>query len=93
MTSRPKSPEPGDTLRAVLDRIEGRVAVMLVGDEEKRIDLSVDRLPAGAREGDWFKVTVENGQIAGLEPDPDETGRRRSLIQAKLELLRNKGKK
>jgi len=43
---------------AVVDRIEdGTLAVLLVGPDEVELVLDVSVLPAGAREGDWLRIT------------------------------------
>ncbi|MBI4334390.1 MAG: DUF3006 domain-containing protein [Chloroflexi bacterium] len=76
--------------RAVIDRIEGTRAVLLVGEEEEKALVPVSRLPARAGEGDWLIVSMTNGQITGIQPDPEQTEKRRRLIEAKLELLRKK---
>ena len=75
---------------AVIDRIEGALAVVLVGDAEKMTNVPLSRLPAGVKEGDWLKVTISGGQITRAVPDPAETARRRRLIESKLEQLRKK---
>ncbi len=83
----------GDALqieKAVIDRFEGLTAIVLVGDEEKMVNLPLDRLPTGAKEGDWLKLTLIGGQVTSVTPDPEETQRRRRLIEAKLEQLRKK---
>lgn len=64
---------------AVLDRIEDGVAVLLVGPGEVEVELPVALLPAGARDGDWFRLLV---------PDAELTARRRTELGARLEAIR-----
>jgi hypothetical protein len=65
---------------AVLDRVEDGRAVLLVGAAETEVVLDAALLPAGARDGDWFRV--------GLTPDPDLTAARRAELGARLERIR-----
>ena len=45
--------------RAVVDRIEGEVAVLYVNEDESlRVDLPASMLPAGASDGDHLVVNV-----------------------------------
>jgi hypothetical protein len=46
-------------LRAVVDRIEGKMAVLLLGDEEHRIILPASYLPEEATEGAVLKLVFE----------------------------------
>ena len=43
---------------AVIDRIEGEKAVLLVGDEENQVVWLWKFLPEGVREGDHLAVTI-----------------------------------
>lgn len=72
----PQAP-PDDA--AVLDRVEDGVAVLLVGPEEVEVTLPAGLLPAGAREGDWFRFLV---------PDADLTVARGDRIAARLDEIR-----
>jgi len=74
--------------QAVLDRIEGSMAVLLLGEKQTPLSLPVSRLPAGPKEGDWLKLTMSNGEVVTVQPDPEETARRRQRVQARLDLLR-----
>ncbi len=76
--------------QAVLDRIEGSVAVLLVGEKQTPLNLPASRLPAGTREGDWLRLTLSSGQVVAIQPDPEETNRRRQRVQARLDLLRKR---
>lgn len=76
--------------QAVIDRIEGPLAVLLVGDDERMRTVPVSRMPHGAKEGDWLKIRLTDGEITNVQTDPGETQRRRNLIEAKLDQLRRK---
>jgi acylphosphatase len=47
-------------LHAAIDRIEdGKVAVLLVGDDEKtQVDVPLSLLPEGASDGDHLRITI-----------------------------------
>lgn len=70
-------------LRAVIDRFEGDLAVVLVGDEEYRLDVPRRFLPPGAREGDVLAL--------GWEIDRRETEARRERVRGLIDELRQKG--
>jgi hypothetical protein len=74
--------------KAVIDRFEEGWAVLLVGDEERRIDVPRKDLPRGAREGHWLRVELYCDQIIGAQIDEQETRRVRARISDKLERLR-----
>ena len=46
-------------MRAVIDRLEGDLAVLLFGDEEIKVDFPRSLLPPGAKEGSWLTVSME----------------------------------
>ena len=74
--------------KAVIDRFEGTVAVLLVGDERKPITVARSALPLSAREGSWLQVTVEGAEVVLAVLDTDETESARSRIREKLARLR-----
>lgn len=43
----------------ILDRIEGNVAVILVGEDEGTVEIPKTLLPDGSREGDMLSVKLE----------------------------------
>ncbi|MEN6521791.1 MAG: DUF3006 domain-containing protein [Armatimonadota bacterium] len=45
-------------LRAMVDRIEDKMAVLLVGDEDYRLVLPVSFLPEDAAEGDVLSLSI-----------------------------------
>lgn len=57
-------------MRAVVDRIEGDLAVLLVGDEETQVVIPLRLLPEGTRESSILRLSFELDQAAtdgGLE--------------------------
>jgi hypothetical protein len=81
-------PERPESTRAVVDRIEGDLAVLLVGDDEREIHVAVAALPEGAEEGSWLRVRVDGDEVEVVELDPDATRAQRDRIDGKLERLR-----
>jgi hypothetical protein len=53
-------------MKAVVDRIEGELAVLLLGDKEVKLDVALAELPSGTKEGSWLKVKFE------LDPEGDQ---------------------
>ena len=72
-------------MKAVIDRFEGDIAVVLFGDEEIRVDIPRQLLPAGAREGSWLKVS--------FELDPEGAKKQEEKIRGLLEKLKSKNTK
>jgi hypothetical protein len=70
-------------LRAVIDRFEGDLAVLLVGDEEYVLQVPRRFLPPGAREGD---VLVLRWKV-----DRQETEARRERVRRLIEEMRQGG--
>ncbi len=71
-------------MKAVIDRIVDGVAVMLLGEDEHKVEIPVALLPEGAREGSWLKVSLELDQEGEMQ--------QREKISNLLEKLRNKNK-
>ena len=69
-------------MKAVVDRIEEGIAVVLLGDKEVKIEVALAELPSGTKEGSWLKV--------GFELDPEGEKRQREKIGRLLEKLKNK---
>jgi hypothetical protein len=42
--------------KAVIDRFEGDIAVLIVGNDEKRMEVPRKLLPNKAKEGHWLQV-------------------------------------
>ena len=80
--------------KAVIDRIvDGRTAVILVGEDERQYHCPTDNLPEGAKEGTWLRVHVESGSVVAMEVDQEETDAVRRRIQEKMDRLRAKGRR
>lgn len=67
-------------MRAVIDRFEGDMAVVLVGEEEHRLPVHRQFLPAGVREGDVL--------VLRWEIDRRETEARRERMRHLIEDLK-----
>ena len=54
-------------MRAVIDRVEGELAVLLLGDQgEFRLNIPINLLPAGFKEGDVLNISIER-DVLGTE--------------------------
>jgi len=71
-------------MKAVIDRFEGDLAVVLFGAEEIKAEIPRQLLPAGAREGSWLKVN--------LALDQKSTGEQEEKIARRLDKLKKKNK-
>ena len=76
--------------RAVIDRIEGELAVLLVGDDEKEFLLPLQDLPSGSEPGVWLKITLDGARVTQAVVDPETTRTRRSRIQEIMNRLLGK---
>ncbi len=79
------------TEKAVIDRFEKNIAVLLVGEgpAERQIDVDKDLLPEGVRPGQWLQVEFEGTALRSAAVDPEQTARMQAEIAAKLERLRS----
>lgn len=75
-------------MKAVIDRFEGKTAVLLVGQEEQRMDVPRARLPRGSKEGAWLQVKIQGNEVIEAKLDEEETNRAKQRIAEKLEALR-----
>jgi hypothetical protein len=66
---------------ANVDRIEEKIAVIILGDDDKvRLDLPLKYLPKGIKEGDHLRI--------GIELAPEETeGARKRIKKLQQELM------
>ena len=69
-------------MKAIVDRIEGEIAVVLFGDYEDKMDIPLADLPVGVKEGSCLKVC--------FELDDDEESTRRKRIEERLNRLKGK---
>jgi hypothetical protein len=77
-----------EQVSAVVDRIEGRPAVLLVGDEQRPLDVPRRALPRGARAGQWLRLMFADGQLVRAELDREAAEAARTRIAEKLAKLR-----
>ncbi len=71
-------------MKAVVDRIEEDYAVLLIGEEEARVDFPKHLLPRGVGEGAWLELNITH--------DPDAEAAQRQKISSLLDKLKNKHK-
>lgn len=70
-------------MKATIDRIEGKTAVLIsLDDETARINLPVSLLPPGCREGDILIVEIER-DISG-------TRNAKERVSGRIERLKNR---
>jgi hypothetical protein len=81
------SPDPKDQ-RAVIDRITGEWAVLLIGDQEQERRVKVDELPDGATEGSIVKVRLSGLRVDVLEVDDSATEDKRAAMKDRLGRLK-----
>ncbi len=74
--------------KAVIDRYEEDLAILLVGDMERKIVVPRKNLPAGATEGRWLKVELDGEKLVSAIIDEQETAKARQRITDKLQQLR-----
>lgn len=80
-------------IRAVVDRIvDGRYAVLLVEPSEREWVVPLERLPDEAREGVWLRIVCEGNQVIRAVIDAQLTQEAHDRIEAKLNLLRQRGR-
>ena len=72
--------------KAVIDRFEGKQAVLLVDDKPRNVLRSA--LPVGVKEGDWLEVELEGTRLVSAKVDAGETQRMKARIAEKLGRLR-----
>ncbi len=70
-------------ITATIDRFEGEVAVLLVGEEQTPVNVPRSDLPDGAKQGDVLRLEATI--------DREETESRRESIQEKIERLKRRG--
>jgi hypothetical protein len=75
-------------MKAVIDRFEGEYAILIVGDDEQRLNIPRNQLPQNAKEGSWLQLDIVGGQPSNIILDEKETERARQRIAEKLARLR-----
>jgi hypothetical protein len=70
-------------MKAVIDRVEGELAVLLLGDKgEFKLNLPISLLPEGCKEGEVLNVSFER--------DPEATDQARERVTGLMEKLKKK---
>jgi hypothetical protein len=69
-------------ITATIDRFEGEMAVLLVGEEGPVVNVNRSDLPPEANQGDILRLEVTI--------DHEETERRRDSVRAKIERLKRR---
>ena len=70
----------------VVDWVEGRIAVLVADDDEETLDVPLNVLPHGLREGTVLRVTESEGHPLWASAMLDEELRLRRLRQAETAL-------
>jgi len=70
----------------VVDRVEGRIAVLVADDDEETLDVPLNVLPHGLREGTVLRVTESEGHPLWASAMLDEELRLKRLRQAETAL-------
>ena len=75
-------------MKAVIDRFEGDIAVLILPDGDMRLNLPRQVLPSKAKEGSWLTLDIIGGVPRNIKLDEQETESVRERIAAKLTRLR-----
>ncbi len=75
-------------MKAVIDRFEGKYAVLILGEGERQLNVPRTLLPKKAKEGSWLQVEIENESLLSAVLDEAETDNAKQRITEKLERLR-----
>jgi hypothetical protein len=75
-------------MKAVIDRFEGEYAILIVGDDEQRLNILREQLPKEAKEGSWLQLDIIGGLPHNITLDDQATEIARQRITDKLARLR-----
>jgi len=75
-------------MKAVIDRFEGDLAVLILEGSQERLNVARELLPKKSREGSWLQVEMEDGEVRKAVIDEQQTARAKKRIEEKLERLR-----
>jgi len=75
-------------MKAVIDRFEGDLAVLILADDDQRLNVPRKLLPPKAKEGSWLQLDLVGGQPRNITLDEKETEAARQRIADKLARLR-----
>ena len=76
------------TLKGVVDRFEGKWAVIEIVDETEPRNIPRKLLLRGAKEGDHLQLEIEDGNVIQVMIDTDATDAAKERIKDKLDRLR-----
>lgn len=74
----------GVIMKAVVDKISGNIATLLVGPTELKVEIPKSLLPTNTKEGTWLEID--------LKIDEKETQSRFAANKALLEKIKKKNK-
>ncbi len=78
-------------MKGVIDRIiEGKWAVILIGEEEIEDRIRLEMLPTNVKEGSVVQIKIENGSICALKLLEAETTAQLTRIQEKMNVLKTR---
>lgn len=77
-----------DTMKGVLDRIEGNLAVILIEARKEEVVVPMCELPAGSEEGTWFTIEMIDEEFEIVENDERTTKEKRARVKGLLDRLR-----
>lgn len=66
-------------IRGIIDRLEDDTAVILIGDEEKEVNIPISYLPSNISEGDVIEIS--------LNVNKEETAKRAQKIKKFMERI------
>jgi hypothetical protein len=70
-------------MKAIIDRLEGELAVLLMGEEGKiRVNFPISLLPEGSKESDVLSIAIER--------DPQATQQTKERTSSLMEKLKKK---
>lgn len=71
-------------MKAVIDRVEGELAVVLIGEKgEFKLNIPLSLLPEGSRESDILNISIERDSV--------ETQQVKKNVSGLMERLKKKG--
>ena len=71
-------------MKATIDRIEGKMAVLLMGEDGKaKVNMPLSLLPEGCKEGDILSISIER--------DPEATSQAKERVSGLMDKLKKKG--
>jgi hypothetical protein len=71
-------------MKATIDRIEGKMAVLLMGEDGKtKVNMPLSLLPEGCKEGDILSISIER--------DSEANEKAKERVSELMEKLKKKG--